>query len=284
MTFNNIERAAARGLEYVGALFYVNNTPNGSTSTALTDGEDSGAARLRTKSFDVNLPEADRTPQTSDNGRLVTIVLQPQETIGGTMTLAEWNAPLVAHLSGTKVYADGVYDTVETVPSTYAYGRVGFVINSPAKATDPTNFGNAGYMVREITNAEGQITGGGITENNYVDRPISVTVNNGSNKLGGPAYSETNDGTPTGAILEYASPYPVWFHTAVGDGSNLTVTLDYTPAGTGSNEVQVYDFTNSSSVPVTSGFTVDVGNKQITISSSVASAVYQVRYQFDPTA
>jgi len=81
----------------------------------------------------------------------------------------------------------------------------------------------------------------------------------------------------------YWSPYPITYHTYVGDGGAAqTVTLDETPTAADGDAVQIWD--NGSKLVYTTNYTVVTSTKVVTfVGTDPADTQFAViKYQFTP--
>lgn len=287
----NLEQFGAVGSQYTFYAIKSGLVPHG-TDGNLAAAEDSGMGRIKQMvSLTATVPEDRRVNLRGDNATWAQQVLAADTLPSGNMLLGMFDANFSTKISGTGIYTDGQWDMHANTVSCRSYEPLAIVVNSPAKSGADGSLGESGWQVTEYLFVEANsLNPGEINIDTPQEYPFSLTINETAYPLWGDAFSNQSDWGLVRAFVvgPYASPYPVTYHTYIGDGTaSQTVTLDYTPAGEDSDNVVVWDFTPSTSAATkldyTTNYTVSASTKVVTFATDPADGNAQIiKYQFVP--
>jgi hypothetical protein len=258
--------------------------PNGTTTTPLSAGSGAGMGRLSGVSgLSVTEPDSPIITASANNGVLVQFVGEPQELPSGTLTQQSLDQQFAAVATGVKLHTEGDYEYLPGFPACFNYADLFFVINAPAKSTEPATFGQSGWEVTEYFLVNAQAKSGGDKQTNTISEIASpLTLNRVGVLPSGVTITDSAYGTTQMAKRVYWAEYPITYHVFIGNGTATTVTLNETPAAANGNRVQVWN--NGTALVYTTDFTVNVTTKVLTFASAPASnAVQVIRYAHEAT-
>jgi hypothetical protein len=262
------------------------NYPYGATGT-IANGSDASMQRYTGfASLALTVPDAPIEPIVADGGVIGQFLGTPLEVTSGALTTRAVDLNFYAAASGLSIYADGNFDAVMWSQTCNTYGNLALVINSKAKSTASGSLGENGWWVTEIYNVEAQAKPVSLDGTSFAAKDVTfvLSVNQVDTELSGVSFSNgTNYTARKSYARTYWSEYPVCYHTHVGDGSDTSLTLAFTPAGDSSARVKAWkdgtavtygagagNFTNTGTA-VTFGTAPGAGEKTV------------IRYEFTTT-
>jgi hypothetical protein len=280
----NVNSYAIKGIEYMFYAARIAGIPQGTSGSALANGGDAGMGRLGgVTGLDVSEPDAPTLPILGNNGVVGQFMGQPQALPSGTYTMTVFDQVFHTLSIGLAVEASGDYDMVGGFPQCFQFADLCFVINSPAQSQEAGSVGVSGWAVYEILMANAQSKLFSPWATNAVKEfngAINVTLSDET--LYGVALTNADWGSTKLAGIGYWSPYPVTYHTFIGDNSDVAVTLSETPVAANVTAVQAWQ----AGVQLTYGagagnYTVNPSTKVVTFGTAPGAGVEVViKYQF----
>jgi len=285
---NNLNNFGALGTRYIYYALWDATNPlyiSGADGN-LANGEDSGMGRLLGMSdMSVTIPEAPSIPRPGDNGLLGTFIANPVDGPTGTTAFASFDQVFDTAATGKLINAVGPHDISLTTSRCNVYRPMAIVVNSPAMSDEAATKGEAGWQVEEYLYVFAQptsVSAKGInTAHSYTHKLI---FNERGIMLNGKAITAVEYGvTEAWKTDPYWSPYPVHYHTYVGDGGAAqTFTLDKIPYAADGTALQItvagvdLIYTADFSVSATTGLVTFVGN------IPAAGAMAECKILFNP--
>lgn len=240
---NNVEQFNSAGIERV--LWAVNSTagyPYG-TAGSIAAGGDAGMGRLvGTQNANLPLQAPRQVPIGGDDGNQAVYFFEAESAPNGDLVLANIDLNLWAKSQGINVYADGDWDVVVGQPDSPTFNQITLLTTAQAKSAMAGSVGNAGWMTTFYPRVQivpmGVQAQANATASNFTHQLIA-------NKFGtlpwGTAMTVANQGTTKGAQYgPFYSEYRVALHTHVGNASDDSLTLTYTPAAATAGKIKVY--------------------------------------------
>lgn len=285
---NNLNNFGAQGARYVFWALWDSANPNyiAGTDGSLSAGEDSGMGRaLGVTDLSANTPEAGSISRSGDNGVINTFVTNPTDGPTGNTGFGSFDQNFDIAVTGRTIKAEGPHDISLSSNRCYQFAPIFLVVNSPASSDASGSIGEGGWQVQEYLYAYVQpMSVATITQNtahSYTHRLVF-------NERGVTAYGETitegNYGlTQAWKSDPYWSPYPIYYHTYVGDGSSgQTFTLDKIPVADNGNALQIWD--NATKLTHSDNYSVSTSTGLVTfVSTDPADGNYAVcKVQFPP--
>lgn len=285
---NNLNNFGAQGNRYTFWALWDSANPNyiAGTDGSLSAGEDSGMGRLLGMTEIVaNTPQASSLSRSGDNGVLGSFITNPTESPTGNMAFGSFDQVFDTAVTGRVIKAEGAHDISLSSNRCYQFSPIFVVVNSPANSDASGSVGEGGWQVQEYLYAFAQpMSVSNISQNTVHSYTHSLVFN----ERGVTAYGETittaNYGvTQAWKTDPYWSPYPVRYHTYVGDGGSAqTFTLDTPPVSADANGLQIWD--NGTKLAYTTNYTVSTSTGVVTfVSTDPESGQFAVcKYMFNP--
>ena len=238
----NVTQFNSAGL---ATVFWAMNNSAGypcGTAGTLSNGADASMARLiGVESFSLPLQEPRQASIPGDDD-IQAIYLFPPETLpNGDIVLGNIDLTFWAKQQGMVVYADGEYSGVVGQPDQPTYGNMTFIVNAQAKSAQSGSVGNPGYRVKVYPKVQAVPIGDAGQQAATATKFTHKLIANKSDKLPwGESFTVANHGTTRAAVYEYYSDYRHVLHTHIGDGSDTSFTLGYTPAAATAGKIQLW--------------------------------------------
>lgn len=268
---NNLNKFGGQGVRYMYWSLWDNTETNyiAGTDGSLASGEDSGMGRLLgLQDFAANTPEAQAISRTGDNGVLSTFMANPADSPSGNQGFGSFDQIFDTSATSRTIKAEGPHDISISTNRCYEFKPLFLVINSQASSDESGSVGEAGWLVEEYFYVFAQPLSIATKTQNTAHVYTHTLV---FNERGVLPYGETitdgNYGVTQGWKTDpYWSPYPIYYHTYVGDGGAAqTFTLDTPPVADDGNALQIWDdgtkltHTTNYSVNTTTGVVTFVG-------------------------
>jgi hypothetical protein len=275
----NIQTLSIHNIEYVFWAIRNGNYPYGATGT-LANGSDAGMVRYRgAASFAVTVPEAPSVPIIGDGGKLGDFKGRVLESTTGVFSANVYDELFHTASEGRNIYTDNQFPAQILSDTCVDYAPMVMVLNSRAQSQETATLGQKGWLVTEVWNVEAQGMMGEMSGVAFepVVTSFNLTVNSVATEPTGLAVSSTNYGVSRGFIKQYWSENPVHFVTHVGDGTDVAVTLPYTPAANSGAKVSLWQ--NGVAKTYTTDYTV-AGTAFTFVAAPTAGMVSIIRYEF----
>lgn len=283
MSIANTNAYAIFGIEYLFWAALNGTYPYGVTGT-LANGANAGMGSMRgVQDLNIADPATTNAYVLGNNGVVTSFKVGPQELPTGTLTLGVLDQIFAGKSNGVKVYTDGDWDEIGGGAECFDFSDICLVANSPANAQEAINLDEAGWAVTEIYKIQNQATIlAQMQSATAVTFPNNITCKRTTRNLAGRVFTAVDDGKTSFVYKSYPSPYPVTYHTLIGNASVDDIVLDYTPAAASAEKVQVW--INGVKKTYTTDYTVDVATKTVSLVAVPASgAKVVIKYQFLPT-
>lgn len=259
------------------------NYPYGSTGT-ISNGADASMARYTGfANLALTVPDAPIEPIVADGGVIGQFLGTPLEVVSGALTARVLDMNFHAAAEGRLIYADGDHDAMIFSQTCNTYGGLALVINSKAKSQASGSTGESGWYVTELFNVEIQTKPIGLDGTSFAvkDVPYVLNFNTVDTELNGVSFATgTNYGVKKGFMRHYWSENPVCYHTHVGDNSDTTLTLAYTPAANSAAKVKLWQ--DGTAKTYTTDFSVS-GTAFTFVAAPGAGVKSVIRYEFTPS-
>jgi hypothetical protein len=262
------------------------NYPYGATGT-IANGSDSGMPRYTGfASLALTVADAPIEPIIADGGVIGQFIGTPLEIISGAMVARGADLNFHAAASGLSIYADGQHDAIMWSQTCNTYGNLAMVINSKAKSLASGSLGESGWYVTEVFNVEVQPKPASLDGTSFAAKDLNyvLSVNQVDTELNGVSFANgTNYGAKKAYARTYWSEYPVHYHTHIGDNSDTTLTLSYTPAADSTNKVKVWQAGTALTYGAGAGNVTNSGTTVTFGTAPGAGVVSIIRYEFLPS-
>lgn len=256
------------------------NYPYGATGT-LSNGSDAGMARHKgLASVNLSIPAAPREAILGDGGKLGEFLGAILEASEATVTFNVLDQNYEQAISGALIYADGDFDAQLLSTQCLSPRDMCAVINIKAKSFDAGSVGQDKWLVIELwdyqdrSNFLNEVSGSSYAP---VPNTHTLALDETTTEITGLAVNSTNYGVTQAVMKYYWSENPVCFHTHVGNNSDTTLTLDYTPAANSANKVKLWQ--NGTAKTYTTDFSVS-GTAFTFAAAPTNGMVSVIRYEF----
>lgn len=240
----NIDQFNSAGLvEILWGRVDANGYLNGLTG-ALANGADDGMALLPApQSFNLQLQQPRRVNINGSNGVEAVYFFEADTLPNGDMVLGAIDLTLIAKAQNTKTYADGDWDVPILQPSGATFNRLCLITIADAKSSQSGSVGNAGYMVKVYPNVQIVPLGdAGLSNAQGTTFTHAMIASKFDMLPWGALLSVANNGATRAVVYgPFFAENKVAAHTIIGDGSALTVNLDFTPSAYNGNKIRVWD-------------------------------------------
>lgn len=275
----NVEQFAVGVAEYFFWSQKSGAYPYGATGT-ISAGGDAGMARHKgLASASLTFPEVPRTAILGDGGKIGEFIGQVTDVTNASVTFNSFDLDFDVALDGRAIYADGDHDAVIYSTNCASYADLCAVYNVRAQSLASGSLGEDAWAVFEIWNFEAAPNLPNLSGTSFDAQPVTYTMSldEVDTELSGLTVSDTNYGVTQGTVKFYWSENPVCFHTHVGNNSDDSLTLDYTPAAANGNKVLLWQ--DGVAQTYTTDYTVS--GTTLTFDSAPGSNVVSViKYEF----
>lgn len=216
--------------------------PYGATGT-LANGSDAGLQRHKgLASAALTFPAVPRSPILGDGGKLGEFLGQVVEVTDANVTFNVFDLNFDVALDGRSIYADGDHDAVIFSTTCVDYADMCAVYNVQAQSFATGSTGEGGWVVFELFDFEASPNMPALSGTSFEAQPVQyqMSLDEVDTELSGLAVSSANYGVTQGTVKMYWSENPVCYHTHVGDGTDATLTLDYTPAAADGDKIKLW--------------------------------------------
>lgn len=269
---NNLNNYGGQGMRYIFWSLWDSISPSyiAGTSGTLSASEDSGMGRaLGISNLATATPEAPLVDRVGDNGLLGSFITNPVSGPNGSTVFGSFDQTFDTKVTQRSINAEGPHDISLSSNRCYEFLPIFLVVNSPASSDASGSAGEAGWVVEEYLYTFVQplsVVAKVInTAHEYTHRLIF-------NERGTLPYGETITNDNYGVIQAwktdpYWSPFPVFYHTYVGDGgATQTFTLDKIPVVDDGDHLQIWD--NGSKLTHETNYAVNVTTGLVTFVST----------------
>ena len=265
---NNLNSFGGEGMRFAYWGLWDTASPDfiAGTSGTLSAGEDSGMGRaLGISDLSLAIPEATIIDRPGDNGILGSFIANPTSGPTGTATYISFDQAFDIAATKRKIKAVEAHDISLSSNVCYNFAPIHMVVNSPAFSDESGSIGEAGWEVEEYLYVFVQPTSVAAKAINAAHNYTHRLVFNERGILPyGETITESNYGlTKAWKTDPYWSPFPVFYHTYVGDGGAAqTFTLDKLPVVDDGEHLQIWD--NGTSLVHTTNYSVNVSTGLVT--------------------
>jgi hypothetical protein len=286
---NNLNQFGGQGARYVFWGLWDSGSPNyiAGTDGSLSSGEDSGMGRaLGISNFGANTPEGSEIPRPGDNGVLGNFLSNPTTGPNGNTEFISFDQTFDIAVTQRLIHPEGPHDLSLVSSRCFEYSPIFLVVNSPGMSDEAATKGEDGWIVEEYLYVKVQPTSVAAKGINAVHSYTHKLVFNERGVLPwGEAITAVKYGlTEAWKSDPYWSPYPIYYHTYVGDGGAAqTFTLDNPPVADDGNALQIWEagtklvHTTNYSASTSTGLVTFVGT------DPAASAFAICKVQFAPS-
>jgi len=231
MPLNNITSWFAGGFErcQAGTIDSAGYFTGSTATPAATTG--SGMIQLvGASAASVPSPQARSITPEGDDGQLGTIMLSSIETIQFELSLKALNQTFAALVQGSLNYAEEEWTFLHFDPDTPTYRNMCLLFSRKAQSKVSASPGQ-GYEHLLLPSCQISFNGVGqlATGANEATYNYSVTVDRATKTPWGRTLSLTNDGTVASSGMVFFTESRFSMHAFVGDNSDVSVVVDYTP-------------------------------------------------------
>ncbi len=250
-----------------------------STTGVLSNGSAGGMGILKgVKRAAPTQPEPRRENATGEDGRYrQTFTFLPAELAELDMLLAARSMDDDAHLRGLKKFTETIINGVLIDANAAADAvQACLILNTVAKSADTSTFGLARYRNRIYPIGNVIYIGEEFEEVTIAGFTYKIHLTQASKFPWGESFAAATHGATRAAGIDYYSTYPLTLHTKIGNNTDTTITLDYTPAG---NQTDGYVKVWVNGV-TTTAYTVSTSAKTVVFTTAPTTAtVVVVRYE-----
>jgi len=253
--------------------------PFGATGTIANGGNAGMARHLGVASLAITIPEASSTPIQGDGGVLGSFKGRPVDPITGSIVFSVMDLVFEATAEGRKLYTDNQFSASVMSETCVNYADLCMVINAKAQSMATGSLGESGYWVYELWDVEAQSIPSELSGTAYdaVPSTYNLTLESVDTEITGLPVSSTNYGVKRGYLKKYWSENPVHIVTHVGDGADVTATLDLVPAAETAAKFTVVQ--NGVLKAYTTDYTVS-GQTLTFVAAPTAGVRSVIRYEF----
>lgn len=201
--------------------------------TSLANGEDSGMVLWQgMKSVDASFPEWETLTQTGDDQRQGTLRFSPTDPSTLAIQMGVNDMDIEASLQGMTAYDDGQFEVLPIDAYLEELPPASLIVHSTAKKRVPGTRTEKGLEVHVFNYGEINSAGpDGLTERELRNYDYFMTLEQAFTYPWGAVISKANYGTPGATAGKFVSDYYTTLHALRGDGTALSITLDWTPIG-----------------------------------------------------
>jgi hypothetical protein len=278
----NIEQFDSSGLEEVWwAKNDSSGYPMGPTGTLANGADASMSQLLGANSLNLPLQQPRQVNVPGDDGVSSVFFFQPEALPSGDLAIGTFDVNFFSQAQGTKVYADGDWDTVVGAVNSPTYSQFTMMTVSQGKSKASGSSGQAGYMVKIFPKVQVvPLADAGLSNATATSFTHALIANKSSIKPWGAAFSVANDGTTEAAVIgPFWSEFRPLIHTFVGDGSTATVTLAKLPQAASANKVKLWE--DGTALALTTDFTVVQATGVVTLVAPLPAAGAKVIIRYE---
>lgn len=264
-------------------LFYgsiLSGYVQGVATSALANAADDGMERLKGFVSDtLTIPEGGVIPVPADGGIASSYRQLPQTSVTGALVGTELKEAFINLMAGTKLYTQQQHDEIIDSIKCLEFKDMFFVLNVPAKSQESATLNQQGWEVTEYFLVQGQETGNARANGAVTNVNFALLMDEVDTTPYGESITDANFGVTQGYRKRYWSPYPVYYHTYIGDGNvSQTFDLDYAPVTADGDALIIWQ--NGTKLTYTTNYTVS--STTVSFVTDPAAASYNVcRVQFD---
>lgn len=284
----NLNQFGSHGLRLAHYALYDSASPSyiAGTDGTLAAGEDSGMGRLLGISdLAAAVPEAPVVSRIGDNGSLGGFLTNPTDQPSGSMAFGSFGQLFDVAITQRAIKAEGPHDISLSSHRCYDFRPFLLVVNSPAESDEAGSLSEPGWEVEEYLYVLAQ--------------PMSVAAHaaNTPHEYTHRLVFKERDRLPWGELITvgnygltrawktdpYWSPWPVYYHTYVGDGGAAqTFTLSEIPVADDGTALQIWD--NGTKLEHSTNYAVNTSTGVVTfVSTDPASGNFAVcKVLYDP--
>lgn len=228
----NISQFAAGGVDQVQWGVLDTTGVIMGTAGTIANGSDAGVGLIvGSKTADYSIPDPVRQNVTGDDRRLVTFQFDSPDPSAFNLEIAGPDLLLIARATGKTPRTIQGWDMNLLRPGSLTFRNITLLLTAQSKSLESGSFGSPGFANLLLPRVEMLYQGrSGITEQGIHVARFSCIANPTDLWPWGETLTIVDDGDTQADGVEWFSENRVSLHTHVGNNSDTTCTLAYTPA------------------------------------------------------